>query len=1178
MGVSNVALAANEAASDLSFGPGALLSTLIAGLGGGALLYKKLRDTGNEQQPQSHQYLAAYEHISKEFNQFLHSAAEKSKQQAIDWLLKETAKTLDVNYSSLWIYQDQQSRLVEQYLYTAKKTERKPTRILKRHKHPAFFGTLRGVRTVAFPDAQHDVRSREILNEYTPEDSPASLLVAQVGIGRNTFGILHIATTQKNIHWTDSDRQFAGSIADLMAFYLANKDLQETQKALFESESRFRDLVDASSDWYWQTGPDHRFMSISERFTTLTGIPNGYMIGTSRHNFDDPDSLTPEQAAHYDDLVNRRSFRDYKYSVTYEDKTLIVTINGKPLYDKNGRFVGYIGTGSDISEKIASKTRFEEILNALPNGLVIWDANDRLMMWNKATLGLFPALRKYTQKGTPPTYKQLVQTALSDKVINFPESFDDAALEERVKSHRLGGIRELELTDGNYLLVHEHPTSEGGIVGIYTDVTALRSRENELIESNKISEILTLSGNTLIHARNESFILSEICRIIASMDRFRCAWISLFNIPGSLPDSLEIAAAKGVEFPVKTFNPTSTLKQVFIKQKHMAFSENILHQTFPDMSALFTEHDIKAGAVFPIRIDTKIAGFLCICATDKNCLTPKRITLLEELANDVGYGISSLRSEQSRLIAEEALRESESRYRSLVDMSPDAILVLDAGDRIVFANPEGHTLFASQSRTEILGKRFANYVCGDNLLFDTTPRIKDDDPTHTYTSVQLRRLDDTVFEADITTRPVSYAGLETRLLIIRDVTEQNRVNDHLAQTSKLATLGEMAAGITHELSQPLNIMRFAAEGSLLKMDRGDMPKDQIQKQFDLISMQSARMADIIDHMRVFSRKDTGSVEVFDPALVIRQAVDMIEAQYLAEDIHLDVRYPPYYQMLKGRPIQLEQVILNLITNARDAINQRRAQQTDDLKTVNRIVLNMTYDQADNRVNIAVTDNGIGISEESMAKLFDPFFTTKDVGKGTGLGLSVSYGIIAAMGGNIQARNIHKGARFDINLPCIEDTTAAFYASLPPVSDDAALDDEDDLELDFNSNGLSVLVVDDEVYAAEAMMEYLFSNGFDVNMAGDGEEALELYDTEPCDIVITDIRMPRMDGYTLIKHLHERRPDLPIIVVTGHTGMEETGQDNLQESAFATLKKPVSLSSLLRQVEKAAKTIAKDKGS
>lgn len=1173
MGASNIALAQAQVPNDLTFGPGTLLTTFVAGLGLGVLLYKKLRDFDREHPPLSRQYLAAYEHISKEFNQFLHNAEEKPKQDAIDWLLKETAKTLDVNYTSLWMYQDQKSRLVEQYSYNARQNGRKKIRILKRHKHPAFFGTLRAERTIAFSNAEHDVRSEELIKEYTAEERPKSLLVAQVGIGRHTFGTLHIATTGKTSHWTDSDRQFAGSIADLMAFYLANRDLQNTQNALFESESRFRDLVDASSDWYWQTGPDHRFMSISERFTTLTEIPNGHMIGTTRHDFDHPETLPPQQAKHYDDLVNRRAFRDYKYSIPYKDKTLIVTINGKPLFDNNGTFLGYIGTGSDISEDIASKIRFEEILNALPNGLVMWDSDDKLVMWNKATLSFFPTIQKYADK--QPTYKQLVRYAHQDNVINFTDDFNDHFLDDLTNNHKSGGIRELELTDGTYLLVHEHPTSEGGIVGIYTNVTALRSRENELIDSNKISEILTLSGNTLIHARNESFILSEICRIITSMDMFKSAWVSLFNIPGSLPEYLEVAISKGLDISPLVFKPSSTLKQVFVKQKHMVFSENILHQAFPKMTELFKQNDIKSGAVFPIRIDTKIAGFLCTIATAKDSLTPKRITLLEELANDIGYGVSSLRSEQSRLIAEEALRESESRYRSLVDMSPDAILVLDATDRIVFANPEGHTLFGSQNRTEILGKRFANYVCGDTLTFNKSPRIRDEDPTHSYTSVSLRRLDDEVFEADITTRPVSYAGLETRLLIIRDVTEQNRVNDHLAQTSKLATLGEMAAGITHELSQPLNIMRFAAEGSLLKMDRGDMPKEQIQKQFDLISMQSARMADIIDHMRVFSRKDTGSVEVFDPALVIRQAVDMIEAQYLAEDIHLDVRYPPYYQMLKGRPIQLEQVILNLITNARDAINQRRAKNQDDPKLVNRIDLNMTYDQADNRVNIAVTDNGSGISEESMAKLFDPFFTTKDVGKGTGLGLSVSYGIIAAMGGNIQARNIHKGARFDINLPCIEDTTAAFYASLPPVSQEPEQEDEEDLELDFQSNGISVLVVDDEVYAAEAMMEYLFSNGFDVNMAGDGEEALELYDAEPCDIVVTDIRMPRMDGYTLIKKLHERHPDLPIIVVTGHTGMEEAGQDNLQETAFAILKKPVSLSNLVKQVEKAGKMIAKE---
>ncbi|NVK19113.1 MAG: PAS domain S-box protein [Methylocystaceae bacterium] len=1159
------AFGANEIASELSVGPGVVLGTLCAGLIIGALLHRKFKAIDNEYTPRSKKYLAAFERISQGFNLFLRSPEQTTKEQAINWLLRETARTLDVPQTSLWFFEDEKTVLKPMYRFHHENVPFPEKLKISRTDQPDFFGALRGERTVAFSNAIHDIRCQDFLKALPEEENVQSLLIALVGIGRQALGTLQIISPDQTRIWSDSDRLFAGSVADLIAFYLSNHDLQIAQSALHESESRFRDLVAASSDWYWKTGPDHKFISISSRFTKLTGIPTDKMIGQTRHDFEHPENLTDDQLQHWKKLKRRQPFRDYKYKLDNNGRQTTVSINGKPIFNNDGEFLGYIGTGSDISETITYKTRYEESLNALANGLVMWDRNDKLILLNKATLDMFPDLAPFAEENL--TYRDVQKLSYEKNIIKFPRTLDDDYLEQLVKDHKACGIREVELSNGHYLLVHEHPTSEGGIVGIYTDVSALRSRENELIESNRISEAFSLSGSTLIHARNESFILSEICRIITELGLFKTAWVTLFNAPGNLPEYLDTDMQKGAKLNDISFKPTSTIKQAFIKQKNMVMTKNVLHQALPHMVDDFKKQNITCGALFVIRMDTKISGFLIVTSDQSDAFNPKRTGLLEELANDIGYGVSSLRSEKHRLIAEEALRESEGRYRSLVDMSPDAILVLDANDRVVFANPEGHALFATKTRTEILGKRFANYVCSNEPLFKNAPNLQDDDPTHTFTSVQLRRLDDEIFEADITSRPVSYAGLETRLLIIRDVTERNRVNEHLAQTSKLATLGEMAAGITHELSQPLNIMRFAAEGSMLKMERNDITLDQIEKQFDLISMQSARMADIIDHMRVFSRKDTGHVEIFDPSLIIRQSVDMIEAQYLAENIHMDVRYPPYYQHLKGRPIQLEQVILNLITNAHDSINQRRRKEGDDPKTINRIDVNMTYDQADNMINIAVTDNGDGISDQAMAKLFDPFFTTKDVGKGTGLGLSVSYGIIAAMGGKIQARNIHKGARFDITLPCIEEAETTLISKIPD------LPDEDD-ELDFDGNGLSVLVVDDEVYAAEAMMEYLFTNGFEVNMAGDGEEALELYEAEPCDIVVTDIRMPRMDGLTLIKHLKERNPDLPVIVVTGHTGMDENAPEDLNQIAFSVLKKPVSLANLAAQVEKAGKSIAK----
>lgn len=717
-------------------------------------------------------------------------------------------------------------------------------------------------------------------------------------------------------------------------------------------------------------------------------------------------------------------------------------------------------------------------------------------------------------------------------------------------------------------------------------VRNLKSHEKELIESNRISEALSQSVNVLIFANDEEKMVSEISDIICDLQGFDACWVSIFPTPGKIPDQITLDIHKGFNAPAQPFAPTALLESCFQNRESIIQNKLDCATSFPPLKDSWRDKNIKSCGLFPLFIDNDVAGILCVASSNEIGFKKRHQSLLNELANDIGHGLARLRGQKKRMKAEEALRESENHYRSLVEMSPDAILVLDDLDSIVFANKRGHDLFAPENTGNILKTRFPNLIAETEEELQNTALFEKQEPIKTHTSVKLRRLDATTFDADIVSRYVNLDGEQIRLLIIRDVTERNRVNEHLAQSSKLATLGEMAAGITHELSQPLNIIRFAAEGTVLKMKRGAIDMEESRAQFDLISVQCTRMADIIDHMRVFSRKDTGSMEVFDPAVVIRQAVDMVEAQYYAEDVHFEVRYPPYYEKLKGRPIQLEQVLLNLITNARDAINTRQKNLGGEMKELKKIDVTMTYNQADDLVKIFVSDNGGGIPKDALEKLFDPFFTTKEVGKGTGLGLSVSYGIISAMGGTIQVRNIHNGARFEIVLPALATQTQlpapkpipqGPQPTLPlKVANTAPELEEDELlELDQEVDGPYVLVVDDEVYAAEGMTELLYNEGYRVNMAGDGVEALELFDAEDIDLVITDVRMPKMDGYELMGQLKSRNPDLPVIVVTGHTGMEDDSQIDLNEQAFCVLKKPVSLSELSEQVKKATENIKKE---
>lgn len=253
------------------------------------------------------------------------------------------------------------------------------------------------------------------------------------------------------------------------------------------------------------------------------------------------------------------------------------------------------------------------------------------------------------------------------------------------------------------------------------------------------------------------------------------------------------------------------------------------------------------------------------------------------------------------------------------------------------------------------------------------------------------------------------------VMVIVDLSEVFTAQAQLAHASKLATLGEMSAGIAHELNQPLNNIRMAAE-ILSEPDVNGNSLTDANQLLENITSQVDRAAAIIDHMRMFARNDV-SVGAADSVKAVDGALSLIGEQLQLMGINIVRANPNTIRKVKGDGLQLEQVIVNLLTNARDAITQR-----DDFngKQTGHIRIEIEDNTVSNTINIMISDNGGGISENVLDRIFEPFFTTKEVGKGTGIGLSISNGIIISMGGVITAKNTDDGARFTIALPVITD--------------------------------------------------------------------------------------------------------------------------------------------------------------
>jgi signal transduction histidine kinase len=244
--------------------------------------------------------------------------------------------------------------------------------------------------------------------------------------------------------------------------------------------------------------------------------------------------------------------------------------------------------------------------------------------------------------------------------------------------------------------------------------------------------------------------------------------------------------------------------------------------------------------------------------------------------------------------------------------------------------------------------------------------------------------------------------------VIQQENERKEASAQIIQASKLATLGEMATSVAHELNQPLNVIRMAAGNSRRRISKGTATCEYLNAKLERIEEQTARAAAIIDHMRMFGREAKEELEAINPRAVITNALGLMGEQLRLAGIEIVTEFSEDGPSILGHSIQMEQVILNFLTNAIDAMAESEGEK--------KITLRVFED--DKGVHITAEDAGGGIPEDELPRIFEPFFTTKEMGKGTGLGLSVSYGIINDMNGTLVADNIDGGARFTITLPSV----------------------------------------------------------------------------------------------------------------------------------------------------------------
>jgi PAS domain S-box-containing protein len=482
------------------------------------------------------------------------------------------------------------------------------------------------------------------------------------------------------------------------------------------------------------------------------------------------------------------------------------------------------------------------------------------------------------------------------------------------------------------------------------------------------------------------------------------------------------------------------------------------------------------------------------------------------------------------------LESAEQKYRSVLDGTTDAMFMVDLWTlKILDVNQTGARL-ARREAADLLGSSFLE-LCPDMRREGTT--VLDQRKMFAavfkpFNEFHFARADGSMVLCEGDTSLARWRSRAVVQVRVREVEPNKNVSHLVRRAEKMSTLGQLIAGVAHELNNPLAVVVGYAQ----LLSKRSIADEELASNLQHIVHESERAAKIVRDLLLFARPCDPQLTVVELNKLVCNVCDVRHRDFDGSGVELHQHLSPKLSRTKADPIQLEQVLNNLITNALHAMSGRK----------NTKALTIATQELGHFIRISITDTGCGIAPEVMEKMFDPFFTTKPPGKGTGLGLSISRSILEEHHGRLWAESqVGKGSTFHLELPvvaCEAPAPAAVAPSAPATS---------------ASHSQRLLVVDDEPGLREVLGAVLESHGYVVTCAGNGLEALEHVKQNHFDLIISDMCMPEMDGERLYEALHERHPSLArrMLFVTGDT-VSARSRTFLERTGRRWLTKPFNI--------------------
>ena len=953
-----------------------------------------------------------------------------------------------------------------------------------------------------------DLIGKSYLHFIHPEDRPRVLetFTEQARMHRpSTLQEFRIVDTAGNVKWFSFLSTLAIKDGELVGQTGVAQNITERRWAdeqLRLSEEKYRTILEGMEEGYAEVDLRGTYVFVNDAFCRITGRSRDEVLDTNYKEIFDRKHQKLLYDAYHKVYLTGEAIQDLAYEVTRKDGAKrLVEESVKLRTDAAGNPIGFTGIRRDCTDRKQaenalreSEEKYRTILESITDSYYEIDLSGNLTFFNSALvrlLGYSPEelMGMNNRDYADPEHAKRGFQALQEMYATGAE-----VTELDWELIRKDGTR--RYVEASATLRHDAAGTIIGFRGVARDVTERKQAEDALRESEERYRDLVENAQDIIytHDLKGNYISSNKAGE---------------EITGySLEESLKL-------------NLQQTIAPEYLEKAREMLARKLAGE---DITAYELELIAKDGHRVPIEVNTRLV-----------------------MQDGIPVGINGIaRDITQRKAAEAELR----RLAAAVEQTADSIVITDTEGTIEYVNPAFERI-TGYSKQEAVGKN---------------PRILKSEKTDPSIYQDLwktilsggvwkgqlvnRKKDGTDFYERVTISAIhdESGKIVNYIAVKQDTTAQMQLEEQLRQSQKLEAIGQLAGGVAHDFNNLLTVIGGYSSILLTKLPQDSPHRSNVEE----IKKASDRAGALTRQLLAFSRKQILQPKILDLNVAVADLEKMLR-RLIGEDIDLLTILSPGLGKVKADPGQMEQVLLNLIVNARDAM-PRGGKLTIETSNVmqspeyaeRHVTLPGPY------VMLAVTDNGCGMPAEIQSRIFEPFFTTKESGKGTGLGLATVYGIIKQSGGNIWVYSEKdRGTTIKVFLPRV----------------DEVIHHEDSGPLGAIPHGTeTVLVVEDEDQVRAILTQILEGQGYRVVSASNGEQALSISRDREVDIslMITDVVMPQMSGRELAGLVSKVRPDLPVLFMSGYTD-DAIVRHGLLDEKLNFIQKPFDSAGVARKV-------------